>query len=220
MPWTAESSRAWKEKNRERYLADARNKRAAILAGPDAEKFRERERESARRRRAANVDAVRARERRNYAKNREKRCAAQKTPEARARARGYRQKNNARYREKDRANRIKNRESRKNTWLLWKYGIGLEQYNAMLAAQSGGCKICLGPPNQKKPLVVDHCHATGVIRGLLCSRCNRCLGQMHDKPNFLRAAADYIEAGRNGNPIIYRVGLPPPERRPRTYHRE
>lgn len=55
------------------------------------------------------------------------------------------------------------------------YGITEEQYLQLLAEQNGGCAICGKPPG-KRQLAVDHCHKTGVIRGLLCGRCNLGLG--------------------------------------------
>ena len=56
--------------------------------------------------------------------------------------------------------------------LISTYGITPEQYEQMLNFQNGLCNICLNPP-QKNKLAIDHDHATGVIRGLLCSRCNQ-----------------------------------------------
>lgn len=40
---------------------------------------------------------------------------------------------------------------------------------------------------------IDHNHQTGEIRGLLCSPCNRAIGQLQDNPNILRKAANYLE---------------------------
>lgn len=73
-----------------------------------------------------------------------------------------------------------------------RYGITIEQYDAMLAAQNGVCAICLNPPRGKmKRLSVDHCHATGRVRGLLCITCNRAIGYF-DNPEWFRRACLYV----------------------------
>lgn len=74
-----------------------------------------------------------------------------------------------------------------------KFGITPEQYEAMLAAQGGGCAICERPPREDISLHVDHDHETGRIRGLLCFRCNNSLGDLDDDPALLRAALQYVE---------------------------
>lgn len=58
------------------------------------------------------------------------------------------------------------------------YGITLADYDAMLAAQQGACAIChrTDPGGKTDLFHVDHDHVTGRVRGLLCNRCNRCLG--------------------------------------------
>ncbi len=53
-------------------------------------------------------------------------------------------------------------------------GITDEGYAAMLAEQGGGCAICGSTPKTRR-LHVDHDHASGRVRGLLCHRCNRAL---------------------------------------------
>jgi hypothetical protein len=83
------------------------------------------------------------------------------------------------------------------------YGITVEQYDAMLAAQGGVCRICAQPPstvhrkNERDPrirnLAVDHDHKTGRIRGLLCSNCNQALGKAEDRPERLIAMAAYLQ---------------------------
>jgi hypothetical protein len=52
-----------------------------------------------------------------------------------------------------------------------KYGLSVEEYEQMLAAQDGKCAICRNPP-KKYRLAVDHNHQTGQVRKLLCSGCN------------------------------------------------
>jgi 5-methylcytosine-specific restriction endonuclease McrA len=75
------------------------------------------------------------------------------------------------------------------------YGITHAEFTAMLAAQNGRCAICghsdLSVPNLF-PLV-DHCHKTGKVRGLLCMNCNQAIGKMGDDPERLRRAALYLE---------------------------
>jgi len=58
------------------------------------------------------------------------------------------------------------------------YGITLEDFENMQARQNNKCAICgVDPPeSNKRRLSIDHCHITGDIRGLLCTRCNTMLG--------------------------------------------
>ena len=78
-----------------------------------------------------------------------------------------------------------------------KHGLTLIEYHLLVKAQGGRCAICRKRPRGKSPamrkLHVDHCHATGKRRELLCVPCNRGLGYFHDNPKDLRAAADYLE---------------------------
>lgn len=74
------------------------------------------------------------------------------------------------------------------------YGITLEKYEELFAAQNGNCKIC--EKNQKnfsKRLHVDHDHTTGVIRGLLCHHCNTGLGLFKENEKLLHRAVKYIK---------------------------
>lgn len=76
---------------------------------------------------------------------------------------------------------------------LRKYGLTEETYNIMFDQQSGQCKIC----KSDRFLVVDHCHDTGSIRGLLCHHCNSGLGQFRDSEDFLLAAIEYLQQDRS-----------------------
>ena len=56
------------------------------------------------------------------------------------------------------------------------FGMTIAEYDAMLDVQGGGCKICTLPCRTGNRLAVDHDHATGIVRGLLCYTCNTKLG--------------------------------------------
>ncbi len=83
----------------------------------------------------------------------------------------------------------------RESYLLYHYGITERRYQEILDEQGGGCGICAARKKPNGPnLSVDHCHKTGTIRGILCSRCNeRLLTSARDQPDILRAAADYLE---------------------------
>ena len=73
-----------------------------------------------------------------------------------------------------------------------RYGITLEQYEAMLESQNGKCAICKGDCLTGRNLAVDHDHETGKVRGLLCSKCNQGLGQLNNI-ELLQRAIDYLK---------------------------
>lgn len=65
-----------------------------------------------------------------------------------------------------------------------------KQFNEMLEKQDGKCAICEAA--MTKP-VVDHCHSTGRIRGILCAKCNRHMAAI-DESGFMEKAMRYINA--------------------------
>lgn len=69
-----------------------------------------------------------------------------------------------------------------------KYGLSVSQYHSLIKSQGGRCAIC----DEKKPLVVDHNHSTGKIRGLLCSDCNSGIGLLKDSVEVIRRAEGYL----------------------------
>lgn len=74
------------------------------------------------------------------------------------------------------------------------YGLTREQWHEILANQGGRCAICLTEePKGRGQWHVDHDHATGKVRGLLCARCNRGLGLFSDSLALLRATVSYLE---------------------------
>lgn len=72
---------------------------------------------------------------------------------------------------------------------LGKYGLHLNRFAQLFIQQEGVCRICRSGP----PLVIDHDHATGRVRGLLCSKCNTGLGFFRDDPRLLREAIRYLD---------------------------
>ena len=75
------------------------------------------------------------------------------------------------------------------------YGITQEDYDVMLRAQGGVCKICGQKESVDRfPLAVDHDHKTGKVRGLLCGSCNTGLGKFNDDPDLLLKAMKYLGA--------------------------
>ena len=78
----------------------------------------------------------------------------------------------------------------RNKHYIRKYGITLDEYETMCVAQDHKCLIC----TKVKPLVVDHCHSEGHIRGLLCAQCNSVLGMAYDDVAILTAAINYLSS--------------------------
>ncbi len=138
--------------------------------------------------------------------NREKRSAY---------CRRYHKKNRARekayriefYRKNKEMIRRRAREATKAA-MLKKHNITPEQFADMIAEQNGVCSICGNPETQIRKgraikLVLDHCHETGTIRGLLCSRCNLALGAFYDNIDILVSAVSYL---RNSKIKARRIG--------------
>jgi len=105
----------------------------------------------------------------------------------------WREKNKDKYKASQKKWKQKNKRKVLSDKLKRIYGISQDQYNDMLQSQGGVCAICSKECEINKRLSVDHCHNTGEIRGLLCSKCNTALGQMKDSIENLRKAADYLE---------------------------
>lgn len=85
----------------------------------------------------------------------------------------------------------------RNSNLKNTHGITLEEYNVMFYTQNGCCKICETHQSKlttkKKTLVVDHCHTSNKIRGLLCHNCNFLLGHAGDDYVILLKAIEYLK---------------------------
>ena len=102
-------------------------------------------------------------------------------------------------------------QARKKLWAernrlkarMRKYGASVELYDDILTFQNGKCAICV----EDLPLVVDHDHKTGCIRGLLCDDCNWFLGQIESHMDKLVTAVTYLQ--QRGLVESYPVKLAP-----------
>lgn len=87
--------------------------------------------------------------------------------------------------------------AQRRSQLLRKYGLTHDAFEAMLRGQNFTCPICIEPfqlddfKGPKGP-VVDHCHQTGTVRGLLCQLCNKAHGLFKDDLAALQNAATYL----------------------------
>jgi len=118
-----------------------------------------------------------------------KAAAYRASPEkAKERARRWGQENRAFVSARNRAMRLKN-----------KYGLTQEKYDEIGEAQQWKCAICgsasTGSKNSTN-LSVDHCHTTGVIRGLLCHPCNAGIGYLKESENIMQNAIKYLKGVR------------------------
>jgi hypothetical protein len=86
-------------------------------------------------------------------------------------------------------------------WQIKKlYGLTAQEYDALLVAQGGACKVCGAEPgihaagkSWVRRLAVDHDHETGRVRGILCLNCNNAIGQAKESAERLRDLAEYLE---------------------------
>lgn len=96
--------------------------------------------------------------------------------------------------------RKRNADRSKSSSLKKSFGIDITKFNRMLDEQGGVCAICRKPEGAKSPgsdtaryLAVDHCHATGRIRGLLCTGCNMMVGNCEKHPEVIDGLITYLQ---------------------------
>src|SRR5690349_14148731 len=86
-------------------------------------------------------------------------------------------------------------ERRRPYYFKKRYGISEEERDALFASQGEVCPICeTDDPKSKVGWVVDHCHTSGKIRGVLCHQCNTMLGMARDNTDTLSKAIAYLKA--------------------------
>ncbi len=100
----------------------------------------------------------------------------------------------ARIRQQLPQNKIKQKFNR----IKYIYGIGKEEYLRLVSETGGMCRICGGELIFKrlKPnsAVVDHCHKSGKVRGVICHKCNVILGNSNDSVEVLENAIVYLKS--------------------------
>lgn len=84
-------------------------------------------------------------------------------------------------------------EQKKNSNLRLNYGITLAEYQALFSSQGKRCAICkTDDPGNKRPWHLDHCHDTGVVRGILCAHCNVMIAMSKEDEDILQGAISYL----------------------------
>ena len=143
--------------------------------------------------RLENSEKYKKRSKEYYSKNKDKENAKQK-------ARYYanlelsRQRYKAQYQMNKHKKHYQNRT--RNSTIQRLYGITVEDYDAMYIEQGGRCAICgIHQSELPRRLSIDHCHATGKVRGLLFKKCNAGLGQFNDSLDILKNTVRYLEMG-------------------------
>jgi hypothetical protein len=105
-------------------------------------------------------------------------------------------------RERNEVTRREEYLAQKQAYVITRHGITVEQYQELLERQEGLCACCGGLPEPGTRLHIDHDHACcpgktscgRCVRGLLCVRCNKGLGQFRDDIARLEAAIEYLRS--------------------------
>ena len=105
----------------------------------------------------------------------------------------WQQEHPDRLREYRKKNRLRRALQMRRLHLRRKFGMTLEDYDDILAAQDGGCAICGEQPADGQSMHIDHVAES--VRGVLCVRCNNALGQLRDDPELMLRAAEYVTLG-------------------------
>ena len=78
-----------------------------------------------------------------------------------------------------------------------RYGLTVDTYKAMLLKQENKCLLCsreFTDIGDTEPHI-DHCHTTGIVRGILCHGCNTALGKLGDTEEAILKVLEYLQKG-------------------------
>lgn len=92
----------------------------------------------------------------------------------------------------------------RKTWLKWRYGITLEQFNFLMEKQNNRCAICSEVFTRTPHIDHDHscCSNTNnktcgkCFRGLLCVKCNVGLGSFNDDFELMLKGIEYLRKAK------------------------
>lgn len=73
--------------------------------------------------------------------------------------------------------------------IRFRYRISDTVYFNLLKRSSGKCEVC----KLSKKLYIDHCHKTGVVRGMICHHCNSALGFLFDDEKIINNLFKYAK---------------------------
>lgn len=92
---------------------------------------------------------------------------------------------------------FRDESKRLNTYYKRYYNITYKEVQLLKNKQNHRCKICDKPEgeSQLSKFVVDHCHTTGDVRGILCGKCNTAIGHLGDDVAILARAIEYLNGG-------------------------
>jgi hypothetical protein len=110
---------------------------------------------------------------------------------------GWQRANAERVRDYQRQYRADHAQQFREGHLRRVFNLTAAQYEELLEAQGGGCALCGRAPRSDRSLHVDHNHKTGVLRGLLCFRCNVGIGHFREDTLRMADAIVYLARGRS-----------------------
>ena len=91
-------------------------------------------------------------------------------------------------------NHRKNISKVKANWIMKQYGLTIEGFDDLYISQNKKCAICGKelPTGFYRDKHIDHCHDTGIVRGILCSKCNLFIGLAKNDISILNSAIKYL----------------------------
>lgn len=147
------------------------------------------------------TDADLSHTQRYYRRNRERILARGRSAESKEKRALLREKNRPLWYARERARWAKMSESEKIEKQSRRYGLTYTDLLALFKSQNFQCKVCSKPVKLERNTkqdrgVIDHCHTSGKVRGILCNHCNQALGLMKENMTSIKQMYNYLEANQ------------------------